>query len=85
MMRFECVLYGLRTLLFGIPVAAGASWLIYEGISFGGKDDIAFMFPWGSMGISILGVFLVIFVTMLYVSGKIKKENIIDALRDEMV
>lgn len=83
MMRFECGLYSLRTLLFGLPAAVVVSWLIYRGFS-GGEDRVEFIFPWGSMGISILGVFLVIFVTMLYVVRKIKKENIIDILRDEL-
>jgi putative ABC transport system permease protein len=40
--------------------------------------------PWGSIGTGVLGVFLVVFITMLYAAGKIKKENIIDALRDDM-
>ncbi len=82
MMRFECVLYGMRTLLLGIPVSVLFSWLIYKGMDMGG-GDIDFIFPLSSMGISILGVFLVIFITMLYTTGKIRKENIIDALRDE--
>lgn len=83
MMRFECALYGIRTLLFGIPISGILSWLIYKGLVIGGAD-IDFEFPWSSMGISILGVFLVIFITMLYAVSKIKKENIIDALRDDM-
>ena len=83
MMRFECALYGIRTLLFGIPISGILSWLIYKGLVIGGAD-IDFEFPWSSMGISILGVFIVIFITMLYAVSKIKKENIIDALRDDM-
>lgn len=47
-------------------------------------DDFQFVFPWGSMMISVLGVFFIVFITMLYATRKIKKENIIDALRDEM-
>ena len=83
MMRFECGFYGLRTLLFGLPVAGILSWLIYKGMFIGGAD-LEFMFPWGSVGISVCGVFLVIFITMLYAVRKIKKENIIDALRDDI-
>ena len=49
-----------------------------------GGTEIAFIFPWSSLAISILGVFLVIFITMLYATEKIRKENIIDALRDDM-
>lgn len=83
MMRFECLLYGLRTLLFGLPISGILSWVIYKGMVMGGTE-IAFIFPWSSLAISILGVFLVIFITMLYATEKIRKENIIDALRDDM-
>ncbi|WP_049040837.1 ABC transporter permease [Clostridium sporogenes] len=83
MMNFECALYGMRALLFGLPIAVISSWLIYKGMVSGGAD-ISFIFPWGSMGISIFSVLLVVFITMLYSISKIKKENIIDALRDDM-
>lgn len=83
MMRFECVLYGVRTLLFGLPVSGIMSWMIYKGMQFG-SADIGFVFPWSSIIISMMGVFFVIFITMLYVTSKISKENIIDALRDDM-
>ena len=83
MMRFECALYGLRTLLFGLPISGILSWLIYKGMVLGGAE-VVYTFPWFSLAISILGVFLVIFITMLYATGKIRKENIIDALRDDM-
>ncbi len=36
------------------------------------------------MTISVLGVLFIVFITMLYAINKIKKENIIDALRDDM-
>ena len=84
MMRFECALYGMRTLLFGLPIAVAASWFIYKGMSYGGGNEIVFQLPWASIGVSVLGVFCIVFVTMLYATDKIKKENIIDALRDDM-
>ncbi|GAA6296084.1 FtsX-like permease family protein [Enterocloster asparagiformis] len=83
MMSFECILYGARTLFLGLPTAGILSWLIYRWMVWGGAE-IDFMFPWDSMGISVFGVFLVVFVTMLYAVGRIRKENIIDALRDDM-
>ncbi|MEA4926579.1 MAG: ABC transporter permease [Syntrophomonadaceae bacterium] len=83
MMRFECALYGFRTMLWGLPISGILSWLIYKGMVIGG-GDINFTFPWGSIGISVLGVFFVVFITMLYAISKIKRENIIDALRDDM-
>lgn len=84
MMNFECVFYGMRALLFGLPIAAISSWLIYKGIFDGGADNIDFVFPWGSMAISVFSVLFIVFITMLYSISKIKKENIIDALRDDM-
>ena len=49
-----------------------------------GRADIGFQFPWASIGISIFSVFFVMFITMLYAIRKIKKENVIDALGDDM-
>ena len=69
--------------MFGLPIAGILSWLIYKGSVIGGAD-IAFVFPWGSIVISVFSVFFVVFITMLYAISKIKKENIIDALRDDM-
>ena len=83
MMNFECAFYGMRTLLFGLPIAAVLSWLIYKGLIIAGAE-VGFAFPWASMGISVCSVFLIVFITMLYATHKIKKENIIDALRDDM-
>ncbi|WP_455615128.1 ABC transporter permease [Eisenbergiella sp.] len=84
MMRFECAFYGMRALLFGLPTALVISWLIFKGMWGGGADEIVFVMPWASIGISVCSVLLVIFITMMYAVSKIKKENIIDALRDDM-
>lgn len=85
MMNFECFFYGLRTLLFGVPIAGIFSWLIYKGMVMSEQlEGFAYHFPWKSMSISVLGVFAIVFITMLYATGKIRKENIIDALRDDM-
>ncbi|WP_371025416.1 FtsX-like permease family protein (plasmid) [Paraclostridium ghonii] len=84
MMNFECAFYGMRSLIFGIPIATISSWLIYKFMFDGGADNIHFVLPWVSIGISIFSVLFLVFITMLYAISKIKKENIIDALRDEM-
>jgi len=85
MMNFECIFYGMRTLAVGIPLSVLISWFIYLGMTKGGAEEIDFVLPWGSMAASVIGVLLIVFITMLYATSKIKKENIIDALRDEMV
>lgn len=83
MMRFECVLYGARTILWGLPLSGVLSCLIYKGMAMGG-GSVDFVFPWSTMAISVFGVLFIVFITMLYAVSKIKKENIIDALRDDM-
>lgn len=81
MMGFECAFYGMKALMLGIPLSLLLSALIVRGMA---ADEVKFTLPWASVGISILSVFLIIFVTMMYAVSKIRKENIIDALRDEM-
>lgn len=83
MMRLECLFYGMQALLFGLPLGMIFSWLIYKGMFIGGAE-IRFIFPWASIGISIFSVLFIVYITMLYATSKIRKENIIDVLRDDM-
>lgn len=82
MMRFECLLYGTKALLWGLPVSVGISWLIWKVINQSFRNG-AFRLPWTAMAIAAGSVFLVVFATMLYATGKIKKDNPIDALKQE--
>ena len=81
MLNFECLLYGSKALLYGIPVSAGITYLIYLAINRG--IDTPFIMPWKAVGIAVLSVFLVVFITMMYSMNKIKKDNTIDALKNE--
>jgi putative ABC transport system permease protein len=85
MMNFECAFYGVRTLLIGLPIAGIISWLIYLGLVVPEKiDNFNYGFPWGSTAISVVGVLFIVFITTRYAISKLKRENIIDALRDDM-
>ncbi len=81
MMDFECLLYGSRALLYGLPVACGITWLIYKTVTTG--YETTFHLPWPAICIASLSIFLVVFVTMIYATNKIKKDNPIDALKNE--
>ncbi|HHW31533.1 MAG TPA: ABC transporter permease [Clostridiaceae bacterium] len=81
MMNFECLLYGFKSLLWGIPVAFGVTWLIYQSINEG--YETGFYLPWTAVVVAILSVFAVVFATMIYSMRKIKNDNLIDALRNE--
>ncbi|HBR02076.1 MAG TPA: ABC transporter permease [Ruminiclostridium sp.] len=81
MMNFECWLYGAKSLLYGLPVSVGVTFLIYKSISAG--YTASFYIPWQALVIAVFSVFAVVFATMLYSISKIRKENPIDALRNE--
>lgn len=82
MLRFECALYGARALAWGLPLSALLSILLYHGMVLGG-GQLHFVFPAGSMALASVGVLGVVGVTMLYAAAKLRRENIMDALRDE--
>lgn len=81
MMNFECMLYGVRSLLYGLPVAIFVTWLIYRSASSGYETQ--FYLPWLPVVIAVVSVFAVVFVTMMYSMRKIKRDNPIDALKNE--
>ena len=81
MMNYECLLYGSRALLFGLPASLLVALLIHRSVIY--AFDMPFRVPWKAMGISALSVFLVVFVTMLYAMSKIKKDDPIEALKNE--
>ena len=83
MMNFECLLYGFKGLLYGLPVSVLVTWLIYRSISNG--LEMNFFIPWYSIVIAVGSVFIVVFATMLYSTRRIKKENIMDILKDETI
>ena len=81
MMNYECLLYGSRALLYGLPVSILISWFIFKSVSYG--LDISFQLPWAAIGIAVLSVFVVVFITMMYSIRKLKKDNPIDAMKNE--
>lgn len=81
MMNYECLLYGVKGLMYGLPVSFLLTWLIYRAINEGVEQG--FYIPWSSVLIAIFSVFAVVFATMLYSMGRIKRENPMDVLKDE--
>lgn len=81
MMNFECLFYGLKSLLYSLPLALGVTVLIYLSIS--NEVNTPFLIPWGSLVFCVVCVFLIVFITMMYSMSKVRKENIIDALKNE--
>lgn len=81
MLSYECVLYGLKALLYGLPVSLLVTWVIYRVV--GSGMDTEFYVPATSIVVVIASVFLMVFSTMLYAKSKLRKANIIDSIRQE--
>lgn len=81
MMNCECLLYGSKALLLGLPVSCSITYLIYRAVTT--AYETSFHLPWAAIGIAVLSVFLVVFATMMYAMRKVKKDNPIDALKNE--
>ena len=81
MMNFECIMYGTKALLYGLPVSLGVTVLIYRAVNNG--VDTEFVIPVKAIGIAVLSVFMVVFSTMMFSMSKVKKDNPIDALKNE--
>ena len=81
MLSYECLLYGLKALLYGIPVSLLVTWEIYRVVQ--SSMDTSFYVPAASIVIAVFSVFAVVFATMLYARARMKHENIIDSIRQE--
>ena len=78
---FECILYGTRALLFGIPVSIFISYLIFDSVNQG--YPLPFQIPWIPLGIACLSVFVVVFATMSYAARKVRKQQLVETLKNE--
>ena len=81
MLSYESLFYGLKSLLYGVPLGIGVMWLIYAAL--GERFETPFSLPWGSVAAVVVAVFVVVGTTMRYASSKMKRQNIIDALKQE--
>ena len=83
MINYESWFYGIKGLLYGLPISFGMMYLIYRVLR--DSFDIQFAVPWGSVIVTIIAVFAIVRSTMIYATSKIKKENIIDTLKIENI
>ena len=63
---------------------ASGLWLLecpYEAV--GQAVSSSFQVPWSAVAVAVCSIFAVVFSTMLYAMGRIKRENPIDALKNE--
>ncbi|MEG2447684.1 MAG: FtsX-like permease family protein [Bacilli bacterium] len=80
---FESFLYGYKALIVGLPLSFIV--ILLFNYSFSSMNNAGLIMPWTAIIICILAVFIITFLTMIYASRKIAKENILDAIREENI
>ncbi|MDF2684905.1 MAG: transporter, permease protein [Clostridia bacterium] len=82
-LNYESFFYGVKALLYGLPISFIVMLLLYYSLVFG--FEFPFTIPYWSVVGAIIAVFIIIGLTMFFSSIKIKKENIVDALKQENI
>lgn len=83
MIMYESLLYGIKALLYGIPVSLLVAYGIYRSIA--GQIAVGFALPINIFIIAIVVVFAVVGMAMAYSSRKVRKATIIDGLKDDIM
>lgn len=84
MIRLESLMYGIKSLLIGIPLGVLGVFAIFSAFS-KGNVPISFVFPWKAILISIAAVFIVVWLIMKYSISKVNKQNIIETIRNDNI
>lgn len=83
MIRLESVFYGVKSLIIGSIIGVLLSYFIHRAVV--NTMETAYMFPYKSIVIAVIFVFLIVGLTMKYSIDKINKENIIETIRNDNI
>ena len=81
MMNYECIIYGCKGLIWGLPASVVVTFLIWKVTT--QAFVVPFSIPWYSFAIAVGAVFLVVFASMLYAARRVRKDNMIEAIKNE--
>ena len=84
MIRLESLMYGIKSLIIGIPLGVLGVFAIFSAFS-RGNVPMSFVFPWKAILISIVAVFIVVWLIMKYSISKVNKQNIIETIRNDNI
>ena len=74
MIRAEGILISLKSVLYGIPIGAVLSYLVYLVVK--KQVDYGYIFPWLALVIAVAAVALIVGSIMWAAVRKIRKQNI---------
>lgn len=84
MIRLESLMYGIKSLIIGIPLGGLGVFAIFSAFSIG-SAPMSFVFPWKAILISIAVVFVAVWLIMKYSISKVNKQNIIETIRNDNI
>ena len=84
MIRLESLMYGIKSLIIGIPLGIAGVFAIFSAFS-NGNVPMSFVFPWKAILISIAVVFVAVWLIMKYSISKVNKQNIIETIRNDNI
>lgn len=82
MLLLETILYGIRALIIGIPVSIILSYMMFNAIE---NKVYAFELNYPMYFVIVVAVFAIVGFSMLLSAGKIKDDNIIEALKCDVL
>lgn len=83
MIVFESIFFGIKSLCIGIPVSLIFVYLI--GRATDSISSSGFVIPILPIIITIVAVFIIVLLTMIYATSKIRHDNILEAIREENI
>ena len=83
MINLETLFYSSKSLFYGIILGIGGSYLIHW--AFSKNTESAFALPLTAIIISIIFVFIIVYIIMKYSINKINKQNTIETIRSENI
>lgn len=78
---FESLLYGVKGLVYGLPIATIVCYFMNVFVS---ENQVPFEINWLRYLVVIIAVFAVVGITMLYAVFKTRKNSIIDTLKEDI-
>ncbi len=83
MIYVESLRYGVKSLVWSLPISIGLHALMYYALSNAEGTQIPFSTNWQYYLSAILAVFVIILMSLLYSADKIKDDNIIENLKQD--
>lgn len=83
MVRMESFFYGVKALTLGVVAGSILSYVLYDRL--GGIMEMGYHYPWRGVLIAVVAVALLLGGIMQYSLAQIRKQNIIETLRQDNV